>query len=235
MTPLEPTAAPQASRPHTRPAPPPIPLHTPRYVEYCMSRVELLLSAGLVPVLVFDGGRLPNKGEEEASRGRSRAAAREKARALAAAGNVAGAYEAYQRAVDVSPWHALQLIAAARRRGVDYVVAPYEADAQMAHMATTGGADLVVSEDSDMLAYGCPLVRLCVGVFWGMVMVGTGSQPCLRPRPGGHAVQRAARFRPAQAGHAAEAGGRLRLRLQPNTGLLPRRAGAVQDGQGRVC
>ncbi|RMZ55917.1 hypothetical protein APUTEX25_004341, partial [Auxenochlorella protothecoides] len=123
-----------------------------------MSRVELLLSAGLVPVMVFDGGRLPNKGEEEASRGRSRAAARERARALAAAGNVAGAYEAYQRAVDVTPRHAFQLIRALRRRGVDYVVAPYEADAQMAHMATTGQVELVVSEDSDMLAYGCPLV-----------------------------------------------------------------------------
>ena len=43
--------------------------------------------------------------------------------------------------------------------GVEYVVAPYEADAQMAHMALTGQVQGVITEDSDLLAYGCPKVR----------------------------------------------------------------------------
>ncbi len=34
---------------------------TERHVQYCMGRVELLLSAGVRPIVVFDGGRLPNK------------------------------------------------------------------------------------------------------------------------------------------------------------------------------
>lgn len=44
--------------------------------------------------------------------------------------------------------------------GVEYVVAPYEADAQMAHMALTGQVQGVITEDSDLLAYGCPKVHL---------------------------------------------------------------------------
>jgi exonuclease 1 len=36
-----------------------------RCINYCMQRVELLRSNGVVPVVVFDGGRLPMKSDEE--------------------------------------------------------------------------------------------------------------------------------------------------------------------------
>jgi hypothetical protein len=35
-------------------------------------------------------------------------------------------------------------------------VAPYEADAQMAYLARNGAVHAVITEDSDLLAYGCP-------------------------------------------------------------------------------
>ncbi len=41
-----------------------------RYITFCMDRVRLLRSCGVVPVVVFDGGRLPMKALEEASRAR---------------------------------------------------------------------------------------------------------------------------------------------------------------------
>jgi 5'-3' exonuclease len=41
---------------------------------------------------------------------------------------------------------------------VEYLVAPYEADAQLAYLATNGLVDAIISEDSDLLAYGCPRV-----------------------------------------------------------------------------
>jgi len=40
--------------------------------------------------------------------------------------------------------------------GVRFVVAPYEADAQMAYLARNGAVHAVITEDSDLLAYGCP-------------------------------------------------------------------------------
>ena len=44
--------------------------HLRRFVTYCMQRIALLQSCGVVPVVVFDGGRLPMKREEEGSRAR---------------------------------------------------------------------------------------------------------------------------------------------------------------------
>lgn len=38
-------------------------------------------------------------------------------------------------------------------------MAPYEADAQMAFLAISGSVHAVITEDSDLLTYGCPRVR----------------------------------------------------------------------------
>lgn len=47
---------------------------------------------------------------------------------------------------------------ALRERGVRCLVAPYEADAQLSYLALRGEVHAVLTEDSDMLAYGCPRV-----------------------------------------------------------------------------
>lgn len=56
----------------------------------------------------------------------------------------------------------------ARARGVDCIVAPYEADAQLAHLAQSGLAQGVITEDSDLLAFGCKKVS------WSRVLWSTG-------------------------------------------------------------
>ena len=38
--------------------------------------------------------------------------------------------------------------------GVEFLVAPFEADAQLAYMYKSGRADIVITEDSDLLAFG---------------------------------------------------------------------------------
>lgn len=46
-------------------------------------------------------------------------------------------------------------IDALKAAGIKYVVAPYEADAQMYYMERAGIVDAIVSEDSDLLVFGC--------------------------------------------------------------------------------
>lgn len=68
------------------------------------------------------------------------------------------AKEYFQRCVDITPEMALDVIRAARDRNVDCIVAPYEADAQLAFLANSGIADFVVTEDSDLTLFGCERV-----------------------------------------------------------------------------
>ena len=41
-----------------------------RFIDYCMRRVDLLRQHGVKPLLVFDGGRLPMKENQENKRAR---------------------------------------------------------------------------------------------------------------------------------------------------------------------
>ena len=45
-----------------------------------------------------------------------------------------------------------------KQENVYYVVAPYEADAQMTFLAVSKQVDAVITEDSDLIAFGCPRV-----------------------------------------------------------------------------
>lgn len=51
-----------------------------------------------------------------------------------------------------------------RSENIEFVVAPYEADAQLAYLSgletEKGGIAAIISEDSDLLVYGCPAVRI---------------------------------------------------------------------------
>ncbi|GAB4818724.1 hypothetical protein N2152v2_005770 [Parachlorella kessleri] len=105
---------------------------------------------------------------------RSRDENRAKARALWQQGNKTAAYECYQRAVNISPAVAKGFIDALKRQGVHFIVAPYEADAQMAYLALNGQVDVVITEDSDLLTYGCPRV------FFKMDKSGDGEEVELR-------------------------------------------------------
>lgn len=45
-----------------------------------------------------------------------------------------------------------------RRSRVELIVAPYEADAQLAYLSRSGLVHAVITEDSDCLPYGCKKV-----------------------------------------------------------------------------
>ena len=42
---------------------------------------------------------------------------------------------------------------------VKYIVSPYESDAQIAYLLSRGHADFALTEDSDLLVFGCKKVR----------------------------------------------------------------------------
>ncbi|XP_049998840.1 exonuclease 1 [Alexandromys fortis] len=133
---------------------------TDRYVGFCMKFVNMLLSHGVKPILVFDGCTLPSKKEVERSRRERRQSNLLKGKQLLREGKVSEARDCFTRSVNITHAMAHKVIKAARALGVDCLVAPYEADAQLAYLNKAGIVQAVITEDSDLLAFGCKKVVL---------------------------------------------------------------------------
>jgi exonuclease-1 len=127
-----------------------------------MHRVRMLQHFGITPYIVFDGDYLPSKAVTEAGRAKRREESRTAGLELHRLGRVSQAHLELQKAVDVSPEMARQLIDELKRLDVQFVVAPYEADVQLAFLEREGHISAIISEDSDMLVFGahCLLTKL---------------------------------------------------------------------------
>lgn len=129
--------------------------NTDQYVKYCLKFIDMLQSFSVKPILVFDGCRLPSKELVEQERHRRRKENLERGRQFLREGKLSAARDCFTKCISVTPAMALKVIEAARARGVDCIVAPYEADAQLAYLVKTSIAQAVVTEDSDLLCFGC--------------------------------------------------------------------------------
>ncbi|KAG9392557.1 Exonuclease 1 EXO1 [Carpediemonas membranifera] len=123
---------------------------TNKFISGFLGRVRMLQDARITPVIVFDGGPLPSKaGEEE-----HRAQRRKEALASAKRMDAADAYREYMRAVDINAEMATRIQRILVAMGIEVIIAPYEADPQLAFLYREGLVDLVITEDSDMIPFG---------------------------------------------------------------------------------
>jgi len=127
-----------------------------------VSKIKLLKQYNIRPILVFDGAPLPMKAGKESSRHGSRESSRARAMELLAQGDHKAASAHINKSIDVTPQMAYRLICELKLMGVEYVVAPYEADAQMAFLDRIGEVAAIISEDSDLLLFGCRRVQLAI-------------------------------------------------------------------------
>lgn len=80
-------------------------------------------------------------------------------------GNFNEAKKFQRRCVDITHEMALKLIKRCRQINVDCIVAPYEADAQLAYLNKIGLADYIVTEDSDLILFGCRKILFKLDAF----------------------------------------------------------------------
>ncbi|OAF65535.1 DNA damage-inducible protein DIN7 [Intoshia linei] len=131
---------------------------TDRYIVYCMKYVDLLIHYRIKPILVFDGAHLPIKEETNKARTAQKITNKALGLKLYKKGNKREAYELFQRCLNVTIEMINELIKVLQERGIDYIVSPYESDAQLTFMSNSGMIDFVITEDSDMIVYGAKQV-----------------------------------------------------------------------------
>jgi exonuclease 1 len=90
--------------------------------------VEQLISLSITPIMVFDGQYLPSKEQTEQDRETTRRLNRKKGEECIRRGekDLAGKY--FALSIDVTDEMAEKFIRVLRQRGVECILAPYEAD-----------------------------------------------------------------------------------------------------------
>jgi exonuclease 1 len=136
-----------------------------------MHRIKMFQHFGVTPYVVFDGGHLPSKASTELARAKRREESRKAAMELLKAGKKSQAYLELQKAVDVTPEMAHAVIQELKRLRIPYVVAPYEADAQMVYLERHGLVSGIVSEDSDLLVFGAKRLLTKLDKYGGCVEI----------------------------------------------------------------
>ncbi|KAF0705773.1 Aste57867_6930 [Aphanomyces stellatus] len=134
--------------------------HTESYEAFCLNRVELLLKYDIKPVFVFEGTAIPTKAATNAERTRLRKESLEKGLQLRDEGDIEGSDRAFKRAVKITHDMVRKFIKTLKDKHptIECIVAPYEADAELAFLAKSAYVDFVISDDSDCIPYGCKLV-----------------------------------------------------------------------------
>ncbi|KAI3634139.1 hypothetical protein MIR68_007743 [Amoeboaphelidium protococcarum] len=130
-------------------------IETRAHVDYFEKKIQLMRQNNIEVIIVFDGDDHPSKQGTNSNRHSDRSKHKEVARKLDVDGNSKEAQKFYSRCVDITPEIAYQVIQRLKSINVKYVVAPYEADAQLAYLSINGSADLIITEDSDLLVFGC--------------------------------------------------------------------------------
>lgn len=97
-------------------------------MQYCQNKLEMMIDAGVRPLLVFDGNKLSMKKGTEDQRQKNREAARIKAEELRSMGNWDAAMRKFCEAVDITPEMAFNFIQILKNFSIEFYVAPYEAD-----------------------------------------------------------------------------------------------------------
>ncbi|KAI8881919.1 PIN domain-like protein [Backusella circina FSU 941] len=130
----------------------------PVYLNYIKFRLFQLLKHKIIPIIVFDGQSVPIKSDISEDRKKKREIAKEKAEQFKKENKLVEARKQLERTLKVTEdmiHHTIKLLDQYR---VKHIIAPFEADPQLAYLSLTNQVEAIFSVDSDLLVFGCKQV-----------------------------------------------------------------------------
>ena len=131
---------------------------TTKYIDFFISMLNVLISNGIDShkiIVVFDGSSLPMKKATHSDRDQTRQHHIEQAEVAESNGDAALAYKHFQQSIFISSMMISNVIVELKKLNIAYLISPYESDAQLTWLSQNHYVDAVVSEDSDLIVYGC--------------------------------------------------------------------------------
>lgn len=131
---------------------------TQKHLDLFMSKLSGLLGYGITPILVFDGDFLESKRKTVEERRLQREKCRAEVELHLRRNDAPRARELMKRCVSVTPEILHSILRVLRANNIEFIVSPYEADAQLCFLQRTNYIDYILTEDSDLVAYGATRV-----------------------------------------------------------------------------
>lgn len=128
---------------------------TAKYLQFFIKKISMLKSFKIEPFFIFDGDAIGVKKDTELKRQEKRTENKSIAERLWKMGEKTSAMDYFQKCVDVTPEMAKCIIDYCKTNKIQYIVAPFEADAQMVYLEKQNLIHGILSEDSDLLIFGC--------------------------------------------------------------------------------
>ena len=129
-------------------------VQTKRHVAMFEDKVRQLERQGVVPVVVLDGDVLASKEETNRKRRARKEKSRQEAEYWLARNDPAKAKAFMRQCISVTREIVLDIARVLERMNVEYIISPYESDAQLCYLQRTGYIDCILTEDSDLIPYG---------------------------------------------------------------------------------
>ncbi|KMZ82553.1 hypothetical protein PVIIG_05130 [Plasmodium vivax India VII] len=132
------------------------------YLSFIEKMLECIYHYNIKVVFVFDGEELPEKKAENVIRKDRREKAKKEAQEIIKSvpnpRSDENVLKKCIQALSVSKEIINTVIQFCRTKNIDYIISPFEADAQLSYLCRMGYISCAISEDSDLLVYGCPRV-----------------------------------------------------------------------------
>jgi exonuclease-1 len=124
------------------------------YLNFPLKMLAMLKAHDINCIVVFDGKAPKAKEVVIENRKEYKERCLEKAKELYNQGLEEESHTHFRRALKIKTKMLNSLIEIIKRLKFEVIVAPYEADAQIAYLCKTGIADFAISEDSDLVPFG---------------------------------------------------------------------------------
>ncbi|ELA42914.1 uncharacterized protein VICG_00229 [Vittaforma corneae ATCC 50505] len=127
---------------------------TQKHLDLFMAKLSGLLDYGITPIFVFDGDFLESKKKTIQERKQLREKYRAEVDFFLQRNDVPRARELMKRCVSVTPEILHSILRVLKANNIEFIVSPYEADAQLYFLQRIKYIDYILTEDSDLVVYG---------------------------------------------------------------------------------
>lgn len=128
---------------------------TTKHINLFRQKLMVLKSHCIKPILIFDGDRLPSKDVTNSQRAEKKEQTYQMILTCLNNNNVHKAKELMKQCLILTDEILYGILEMLRLENIEYIISPYESDAQLCYLQRIGYIDYIMTEDSDLIVYGC--------------------------------------------------------------------------------